>query len=162
MTDGEKWILYNNTQQMRSRGERNGPPPTISKAGLHPKKAMLCIWWDWKGVFYYELLLDTKQLQQVLLPITPTESNTRWKVSGISQQKMQSSTCMTYTCMFLWWSGKKSYSLDGKFWFICCAHQTMHLQTAIYFSLYKTLLLETISVLWKTIKGTGTALCSKR
>lgn len=26
----------------------------MSKAGLHPKKAMLCIWWDWKGVFYYE------------------------------------------------------------------------------------------------------------
>lgn len=57
---------------------------------------------------------------------------------------------------------KKRYSLDGKFWFICCVHQTTHLQTAIYLSMYKILLVETISVLWKTIKGTGTALCSKR
>jgi len=28
----------------------------VAKAGLHPKKVMLCIWWDWKGVVYYELL----------------------------------------------------------------------------------------------------------
>ena len=88
VTDGEKWILYNNMQQLRSCGKQNEPPPTIPKASLHPKKAMLCIWWDWNGVFYYELLLETKQFQQVLLPIRPTESSTRWKASGISQQKM--------------------------------------------------------------------------
>ena len=54
----EKWILYNNVEQKRSWGKRNEPPPTTPKAGLHPKKMTLCIWCDWKGVLYYELLLE--------------------------------------------------------------------------------------------------------
>ena len=39
----EKWILYNNVEWKRSWGKRNEPPPTTPKAGLHPKKLMLCI-----------------------------------------------------------------------------------------------------------------------
>ena len=61
-----------------------------------PHQRPICIQRRWcclyggirKGGFYYELLLETKQFQQVLLPIRPTESSTRWKASGISQQKM--------------------------------------------------------------------------
>jgi len=26
------------------------------KADLYPKKIMLCVWWDWEGILYYELL----------------------------------------------------------------------------------------------------------
>ena len=51
----EKWILYSNMEWKRSWGKQNELPPTTPKAGLHPK-VMLCIWWDWKGVLYYELL----------------------------------------------------------------------------------------------------------
>ena len=58
VTANEKWILYNNVEQKRLWGKRNEPPPTTPKACLHPKKEMLCIWWDWKGVLYYELLLE--------------------------------------------------------------------------------------------------------
>ena len=61
MTGDEKWILYNNVEWKRSRGKRNEPPNT-PKAGLHPKKVMLCIWWDWKGVLYYELLPENKTI----------------------------------------------------------------------------------------------------
>ena len=39
----EKWILYNNVEWKRSWGKRNEPAPTTPKAGLHPKKVMLCI-----------------------------------------------------------------------------------------------------------------------
>ena len=55
VTGSEKWILYNNVERKRPWGKRNEPPPTTPKAGLHPKKVMLCIWWDWKGVLFYEL-----------------------------------------------------------------------------------------------------------
>ena len=55
-----KWILYNNVEWKRLWGKWNEPPPTMPKAGLHPKKVMLCIWWDWKGVLYYELLPENQ------------------------------------------------------------------------------------------------------
>ncbi|XP_032467124.1 nucleotide triphosphate diphosphatase NUDT15 isoform X1 [Phocoena sinus] len=58
----EKWILYNNGERKRSWSKRNEPPPTTPKAGLHPKKVMLCIWWDWKGVLYYELLPENQTI----------------------------------------------------------------------------------------------------
>ena len=58
----EKWILYNNVERNRSWGKRNEPPQTTPKAGLHPKKVMLCIWWDWKGVLYYELLSENQTI----------------------------------------------------------------------------------------------------
>ncbi|XP_011859348.1 PREDICTED: histone-lysine N-methyltransferase SETMAR-like [Vollenhovia emeryi] len=36
--------------------KREETAQTVAKAGLHPKKVMLCIWWDWNGIVYYELL----------------------------------------------------------------------------------------------------------
>ena len=36
------------------------PPPTTPTAGLHPMKVMLCIWCGWKGILYYELLLENQ------------------------------------------------------------------------------------------------------
>ena len=61
-TGDEKWILYSNVEWKRLWGKRNEPLPTTSKAGLHPKKVMLSIWWDWKGVLYYELLSENQTI----------------------------------------------------------------------------------------------------
>ena len=58
----EKWIVYNNREQNRSWSKWKETPPTTQKAGLHPKKVMLCMWWDWKGVFYYEFLLENQTI----------------------------------------------------------------------------------------------------
>ena len=62
VTGDEKWILYNNVERKRFWGKRNEPPPTTSKASLHPEKVMLCTWWDWKGVLYYELLPENQTI----------------------------------------------------------------------------------------------------
>ena len=62
VTGDEKWILYNSVEWKRWWGKWNEPPPATPKAGLHPKKVMLCIWWDWKGVLYYELLLENQTI----------------------------------------------------------------------------------------------------
>ena len=56
--------------------------------------------------------------------------------------------------MFLWWPGKNCYSMAGKFWFIRCIHQILHLQISIYFGLYKMFLMEKFSIPLKTVKGT--------
>ena len=62
MTGNEKWILYNNVEGKQLWDKRNEPPPTTPKASLHPKKVLLCIWWDWKGSLYYEFLLENKTI----------------------------------------------------------------------------------------------------
>ena len=56
----EKWILYTNVEQSRSWGKQNKPRPTTPQSGLHSKKVMLYLWWDWKGVFIKELLPENE------------------------------------------------------------------------------------------------------
>ena len=56
ITGDESWILYDNTARKRSWSSRDKCPPTGARPGLHPKKVLLSIWWDWKGILYYELL----------------------------------------------------------------------------------------------------------
>ena len=62
VTGDEKWILYNNVELKTSWGKQNEAPPTTPKSDLHPKKVMLCIWWDWKGVLYYKLLPENQMI----------------------------------------------------------------------------------------------------
>jgi len=46
-------------KKMITPGEsKDSYPQTATKAGLHPKKMMLCIWWDIEGIVYYELLSE--------------------------------------------------------------------------------------------------------
>ena len=56
VTGDEKWIDCNNVARKRSWSKRNEPPHTTSKAELHGKKIMLSVWWDWKGVVFFEPL----------------------------------------------------------------------------------------------------------
>ena len=58
MKSGYCTILYNNVEW----GKGNEPPPTTAKVSLHPKKVMLCTWWDWKGILYYELILENQMI----------------------------------------------------------------------------------------------------
>ena len=85
----EKWILYNKVEQKRSWDKQNEPPPTTPKAGLHPKKVMLCIWWDWKGVLYYEFLQENQTMNsnKYYSHLDQLKAALDKKVSGISQQK---------------------------------------------------------------------------
>lgn len=56
ITGDEKWIVYDNVSRKRSWSKHDEPPQTTSKADIHQKKMLLSIWWDWKGVVYFELL----------------------------------------------------------------------------------------------------------
>ncbi|XP_024222499.2 histone-lysine N-methyltransferase SETMAR isoform X1 [Bombus impatiens] len=56
ITGDESWILYDSIARKRSWSSRDKCPPTVARPGLHPKKVLLSIWWDWKGILYYELL----------------------------------------------------------------------------------------------------------
>ena len=60
MIDNEYWILYNDMDWKRLWSKWNEPLP--AKDGLHLKNVMLCIWWDWKGILYYEFRLENQMI----------------------------------------------------------------------------------------------------
>ena len=57
ITGDEKWIVYNNVVHKRSWTKKDEPPPSTPKANIHQKKIMLFVWWNYKGVVYFELSL---------------------------------------------------------------------------------------------------------
>jgi len=56
VTGDEKWISYNNVVREKSWYLSSEPCQTVEKVAIHPKKALLCIWWNCRGHTYYELL----------------------------------------------------------------------------------------------------------
>lgn len=56
VTGDEKWVTYDNIKRKRSWSIRGEPAQTVAKPGLTPRKVLLCVWWDWQGIIYYELL----------------------------------------------------------------------------------------------------------
>ena len=62
VTGDEKWVLYNDTQRKRQWLDRNQSPQPVPKQGLHPRKIMLCLWWDMRGLIHYELLCPNQTI----------------------------------------------------------------------------------------------------
>lgn len=62
ITGDEKWIVYDNVERKRSWLQPGEPTPTTSKAEIHQKKVMLSVWWDFKGIIYFELLEKNKTI----------------------------------------------------------------------------------------------------
>ena len=52
----EKWCMYTNVRRRRSWTDAASPPATTAKAEMHQRKVMLSVWWDSKGIVYWELL----------------------------------------------------------------------------------------------------------
>ncbi|GFW99227.1 histone-lysine N-methyltransferase SETMAR [Trichonephila clavipes] len=52
----EKWVLYDNPKCKRQCLSLDEPPRRTAKPGLHPKKALLCIWWGIRGIVHFEVL----------------------------------------------------------------------------------------------------------
>ena len=56
VTGDEKWIYYDNSVNLKQWLDPDQPPLFTPKREIHVKKVMLCVWWDQKGIIYYELL----------------------------------------------------------------------------------------------------------
>lgn len=56
ITGDEKWIYFENPKRKKSWVSPGEPATSTAKPNRFGKKTMLCVWWDQKGVVYYELL----------------------------------------------------------------------------------------------------------
>ena len=56
ITSDEKWVDYDNVVRKILWSKRDEPAQSTSKADIHQKKVMLSVWWDFKGIVYFELL----------------------------------------------------------------------------------------------------------
>ncbi|GFT73917.1 histone-lysine N-methyltransferase SETMAR [Trichonephila clavipes] len=56
VTGDEQWVTYDNIVRKRSWSKCREATQTVAKLGLTVRKILLCIWWDWKGIIFYELL----------------------------------------------------------------------------------------------------------
>ncbi|GFT84806.1 mariner transposase [Trichonephila clavipes] len=66
VTEDEKWVTYDNIERERSWSKRSEAAQTVAKPGLTTRKVLLCIWWDWKRIVYYELLPYGQRLNSYL------------------------------------------------------------------------------------------------
>jgi len=56
VTCDEKWIYFENRKRKKSWVDPGQPSTSSARPNRFGKKAMLCVWWDDKGIIYYELL----------------------------------------------------------------------------------------------------------
>ncbi|GFT75741.1 hypothetical protein TNCV_3125391 [Trichonephila clavipes] len=52
VTGEEKWVTHYNIVRKGSCSKCGETAQTVAKPGLTGRKALLCIWWDWKGIIY--------------------------------------------------------------------------------------------------------------
>ena len=62
VTGDEKWLYYDNPVNKKQWLSPGQAPLLCSKPEIHRKKGMLCVWWDMKGIIYYELLDPKKNV----------------------------------------------------------------------------------------------------
>lgn len=66
ITGDEKWCLYVNMKQRKQWLSPDKQATPRVKQALHPKKKMLSVFWDWKGIIYYELLKNNETVNSEL------------------------------------------------------------------------------------------------
>ena len=56
ITGDETWITYDNNVRKRPWSKPGEASQTVAKPVLTPRKVMLSVRWDWKGIVHHELL----------------------------------------------------------------------------------------------------------
>ena len=82
VTVEEKWIHYDNPKRKKSFVKPDQPAKSTAKPNIHGAKVMLCIWWDQKGVLYYELrkpgeTINGQRYRTQLIRLKRTEAEKR-------------------------------------------------------------------------------------
>ena len=87
LTGDKKWVVYDNAVRKRSWSKRDEPATSTSKADIHQKKAMLSVWWDFKDIFYFQLLPRNQNQFECLL--SPANEIIQWNWTKKSRKSGQ-------------------------------------------------------------------------
>ena len=74
VTGDEKWIYFESPKRKGSWVAPGEPPTSTTGPNRYERKTMLCVWWDQKGVIYYELLkpgeaVNTERYRQQMIDL---------------------------------------------------------------------------------------------
>jgi histone-lysine N-methyltransferase SETMAR len=62
ITCDEKLIYLNNPDLQKQWLDKGQLPVPVAKRERFKKKVLLCIWWNYKGLIYYELVPDGRMI----------------------------------------------------------------------------------------------------
>ena len=84
--------------------ERDEPTQSTSKEVIHQKKVMLSVWWDFKGIVYFELLPRNQTINSNVYCHQLMKLDKEIKKSGQNWQlvKVSSAIKMTPDLIHLW------------------------------------------------------------
>ncbi|XP_012240641.1 histone-lysine N-methyltransferase SETMAR-like [Bombus impatiens] len=87
ITGDQKWIVYNNVNGKRSWLMQDEPAQTTPKAEIHQEKIMPSVWWDYKGIQYFEFLprnqtINSNVYVQQLVKLSDTLQEKRPKLAN--------------------------------------------------------------------------------
>lgn len=66
VTGDEKWVYFSNTDKRNQWLDRDQPAEMIPKRDRFSSKAMLCVWWNYEGIIYFEVLPNNISLNAEL------------------------------------------------------------------------------------------------
>jgi histone-lysine N-methyltransferase SETMAR len=61
-TCDEKWIYLNNPNLQKQWLDKEQLPVPVAKRARFEKKVILCVWWNYEGLIYYELVPDGRTI----------------------------------------------------------------------------------------------------
>ena len=117
---------------------------------------MLCIWWDWKGVLYYELLPKNQRINsnKYCSQLDQLKAALDEKHPELVKRKciiFHPDNARPHVSLMI---RQKVLQLGWGVLIIHHIHQMLCLRISFYFGIHKILLMEKISIPWKTVKGT--------
>ena len=87
ITGDEKWVVYNNIKRKKLSSRPRESVQTTSKAGIHQNKVLLSVWWDYKGIVYFELLPPNRTINSVVYIEQLTKLNNAVEEKRIDKSK---------------------------------------------------------------------------
>ncbi|GFW42228.1 mariner Mos1 transposase [Trichonephila clavipes] len=140
ITGDEKWVVHNNIKRKRPWSRPGEPTQTTSKVDIHQKKILLSVWWDYKGIIYFELLTPNRTINSdvYIEQLTKLNNAVEEKRPELTNRKGVVFHHDNGGHTHLWSLGKNYWNLVGMFCHIHHIVLTLHHLINFCFDLYKT------------------------